>query len=736
MKQVININFQGRVVPIETSAYEILKLYIESLSRHFAAEEGKDEIINDIENRIGELFQERLKDGATCITEDDVNAIIRSMGRPEDFETEETSSAPGASAQQENNNAGNTHTAFTAVTGKRLYRDENHKLLGGVCSGVANYFNIDVVIVRVVFLILLFTFGFGIVTYIILWVAVPSSASVEIGSLRKKMYRDTDDKWIGGVCSGLAHYFGINVWIPRLLFLLPFLTFVGRWGHWGRFGDFPNFISLSFSPGSMILYIILWLVLPEAVTTAEKLEMKGEKVDMNSIKNSVMEEMKGVQERAHKFGKDAATIAGEKGRAFGTEAGSAVRRGSRSLGDVIVFLIKLFGYFILGCICFALVVALFVGGFWAIGYFPMKDFVLKGGTQNFLAWGTLLFFIVAPMIGVITWIVRRLAKIRKGSKLLRLGFIAMWIAGWIFVSFLFASLSKDFRQSSQIIEQNVALSNPAVNSLEVTTVAPGQQYSRNNFSDFNPFDNADEDTAFIRNTEVHIARSSNDSFRVTITRLARGYKQNYADTLAALINYNVVQKDSSLVIDKAIAINKKDKFRNQHVILTIYVPVGKRIYVDQNVGWSNDIRFEGPWIHDREDIQFEHIEHGWGEGEWYTMTKDGLFTQDGKRADRYRAEQDDNGDSDDGSQEVIINNNGIKIRVDKDKTTGIYRYDSAHPVDKFDSLKINILNEEKKYKDSLKKEKDKIDKLLNKDNKDDNGTAFTSVSNDPTIFLN
>ena len=86
MKQVININFQGRVVPIETSAFDILKNYTESLNRHFVNEEGKDEIINDIESRIGELFQERLKKGATCITEDDVNAIIASMGRPEDFE--------------------------------------------------------------------------------------------------------------------------------------------------------------------------------------------------------------------------------------------------------------------------------------------------------------------------------------------------------------------------------------------------------------------------------------------------------------------------------------------------------------------------------------------------------------------------------------------------------------------------------------------------------------------------
>ncbi len=86
MKKVININFQGAIVPIEETSYELLKQYIESLRNYFANEEGRDEIINDIESRISELFQERLKKGSTCITDDDVNAIINNMGRPQDFE--------------------------------------------------------------------------------------------------------------------------------------------------------------------------------------------------------------------------------------------------------------------------------------------------------------------------------------------------------------------------------------------------------------------------------------------------------------------------------------------------------------------------------------------------------------------------------------------------------------------------------------------------------------------------
>src|ERR1700760_1432121 len=88
MKKIININFHSRVVPIEETAYEILQQYIDSLRRYFANEEGRDEIISDIENRFAELFSENLKKGATCITDADVNNIIASMGRPEEFEGE------------------------------------------------------------------------------------------------------------------------------------------------------------------------------------------------------------------------------------------------------------------------------------------------------------------------------------------------------------------------------------------------------------------------------------------------------------------------------------------------------------------------------------------------------------------------------------------------------------------------------------------------------------------------
>ena len=746
MKQVININFQGRIVPIEVTAYEILKQYIESLSKHFDAEEGKEEIINDIENRIGELFQERIKASATCIVDDDVNAIIKSIGRPEDFDDAEPASSTDNQKSKENTNQ--QQAPFTTASGRRrLFRDENHKLLGGVCSGIANHFDIDIVIVRIIFLVL---FGVFFIPYIILWIVVPSSATTVIGSRRKKLFRDPDEKYLAGVCSGIAHYFGISVWIPRLLFLLPMLSIFGRNGWDGPFGMFDG-VHFNFDFGTFFIYIILWIVLPEAKTTAEKLEMKGEKVDMNSIKESVVEEMKGVQSRVQKFGKEASSVASEKGKAFGSEASAVARRSGRSLGDIIVILVKAFVYFILGIVGLSLVVGLFSIGTAAVGVFPAKDFLLKDGLQNWLAWGTLLFFIIAPMIAVITWIIRKITKVKTGSKMLRLGFGAMWVVGWVCVIFLVANVSRDFKRLSDIKEQQITLLNPTINALEITTQgATSTYYNRTRWFRMEPFDNIDEDTAFIRNIQVHIVKSLNDSFNVSTIKLARGATRKYADTLASLINFSVTQKDSMIIIDKGIAINKTDKFRNQKVVLTVYVPVGKRIKINGRVGRTTNISFDGLSVSDTDmdNTDFSNVENGWDEGIWYVMTKDGLVTLDGKASSNYKKNgvkiNEDGIDIREGKSRVRINENGISVdetdeenKTDDNTESGTYRYDSKTPLNKFDSMKIKIQKDEKRYNDSIEEAKKKISKQVEKDGSTEISMAYTILPNNLLMrFLN
>ncbi len=691
MKQVININFQGRVVPIEVTAFELLKNYTESLNRHFANEEGKEEIINDIESRIGELFQERLTKGATCITDDDVKAVIKSMGNPEDFEAmdDTQSSAASSGQQQTTGSAGATHT-----TGhKRLFRNENDKVLGGVCSGLANYFNIDVVIARIIFVILLFS-GIGFLTYIIMWIAVPSSATEQIGGTRKKLFRDPDEKMIAGVCSGIGNYFGINPWIPRVLFLLPFLSFLSRWGHWGGLWDFGDVIRFTFSPTSLIIYVILWIVIPEALTTSEKLEMKGEKVDMNSIKNSVMEEMKGVGKKASNFGKEAAGTINEKAKTMAGDVQNFSRRSRGGLGNVIAMIAKIFAYFIIGCVVFAFVMGLIALGIFSVGIFPLKDYILRGSWQNFYAWGTLLLFIAVPIIAIITWLIRRIARMRSNSKILRLTFGSLWTIGWFCIIMLAVTVSRDFRSASKVDEQTVGLSNPQVNKLVVTSSLPFSKKHYGNWIKFEPFENlVDEDTAYVRNIYVEIAKSPNDSFQVTIKKSSRGNSRNDANNLASLIKFNVEQKDSILLLDKGISINKTDKFRNQMVIVTVYVPVGKQIRVNRGIGWQVHIG-PGAWERDWNDDYYDSEEDiRWQSDVDYIMKADGLYTMDGRKAngwdDKYKNKRNRNNSSSDD-----------------------YRYNEYDK--KADSLR-NVQESKKQMKiDSIEKVKEKLDSIKDK----------------------
>lgn len=711
MKQVININFQGRVVPIEVSAFDQLKAYTESLNRFFEGEEGKEEIINDIENRIGELFQERLKAGATCITEEDVQAIIRNMGRPEDFESDHTAadaaSAAGPSQSKTDEQQSQQHSGP-----KKLFRDENDKVIGGVCSGLGNYFGIDVAVVRIIFVILAISFGFGIIPYLVLWIAVPSSATTEIGSLRKKLYRDSDNKLVAGVCSGLGNYFGINAWIPRALFLIPFLSFAFR------DNDF-HFFRFGFSPGSLIVYIILWMVLPEAITTSEKLEMKGEKVDMNSIKNSIKGEMQGLQERVQKFGKEAGDFAKEKGKTMSSEMNTAVRRSGRSFGDIIALLFKIVAYFILGCVGFAVLAALFALAIFSIGVFPLKDFLLTDGWQNILAWGTLIFFIAVPIIGILTWVIRRIARVRRNNKFLSWSFTALWVIGWICLFALISLVGRDFSSSNHFSEQNVTLTNPTVHKLEITAVSPGTKIYKNTWLNFEPFEGFSEDTVFVKNIEVQIAKSPNDSFKVTMVKLARGSNKRNADKLAEKIEVNIYQQDSLLIMDRGIPINRTDKFRNQKIVLTIYVPVGNNVRIDKSIGWANNVGFSGPWG-ENWDIDFDDVESGWDVDKDYIMRADGLYDLNGVRAangrnsrnrwesQRRAQDRDENNDENESPENSSPERREQNIIVLPDSNKNQHSTPQKQEVNKL--------------KDSLEKERQKIDRQLH---------TLGSVSNEP-----
>jgi len=709
MKKVININFQGRVVPIEETSYDLLKQYTDSLRIYFANEEGRDEIINDIESRIGELFQEKLKNGATCITDDDINAIINNIGRPQDLADADSASGENSYTNKDQHSS-TSYQQSAFASGKRLYRDANNKILGGVCSGIGAYFNIEPIIVRLIFIFS----GIGFIAYILLWAFVPSSTSVENG-VRKRMYRNPDSKIIAGVCSGIASYFNINVWIPRVLFLIPFVTFIFKWAHIGPL-TFPQFISFSFSPGALLIYIILWLVIPEASTTSEKLEMKGEKVDLNSIKNSVVEEMKGVQERVGKLGKEARDFVQQKGNAAGPEFAYAAKRTRNSLGDLIVVLLKIFLYFIAG----VLALTLFGFAIAATGFFPFKDYIIKDGWQNFFAWGTLIFFIYVPVIGIITWLIRRIARIRSNSKMMRWGFTTLWIVGWICFINLIALVGKDFRSTNNTNEEKIALLTPAADMMEVAYNSQGR-YNRFKMV---PFGSISEDTAFVDNVNIRVVKSSNDSFQVTVAKFANGRTRRYADTLAALMNYNVFQKDSLLLIDRGVPITEQDKFRNQHIVITIAVPVGKRIKINKKVNRGNRERFQFPWSDDEYDYDWENESFSWygHQDEELIMQEEGSYTLDGKPVNERWEKKNKKRTSirvGPGNIKITVDENDNEINDNDTVDNPGYRYEKS-----IDSLRNIKEKEVQRMKDSLQKKKEELEKKLEKLDQSTSADAF------------
>lgn len=698
MKKVININFQGRVVPIEENAYDELQSYIDSLRNYFAAEEGKEEIINDIESRISELFQQKLKNGATCITDEDVNHIIDNMGRPADFEE-------AAGDTQTNKTKEETFTSHKSQSwnwnNKRLYRDDQNKILGGVCSGIAAYLNIDPWIVRIVFILS----GIGFLAYIILWIFVPGSSTLDNGA-RKKLYRNPDGKILGGVCNGIGSYFDINPWLPRVIFLLPFISFIFRWHTFGPF-SFPNFIKLSFSPGTLIIYIILWLVIPEATTTSEKLEMKGEKVDLNSIKKSVLDEMKSVGERVGKMGMKAGEFAKEKGGEMGKDIYQATHRTGRGIGHIITTLVKIFLYIILGCIAFSIIVAVFSVAIVAIGLFPLKDFIVTDGLQNFLAWGTLIFFIGVPVVGIITYIIRKLARIKSKNNFIRYSFIGLWIVGWICFFALISYVGRDFKYVSSVNEQQVELSQPTVGYLEVRPYQ-NKDFRRRGWLRFEPFSDMGlgDDTALIGNVNIRISKSPTDSFQVTFIKMSNGPTRRNADRIASQINFTALQTDSILWLDKAISINKFDKFRNQYVEVTIAVPVGHKIKIDKYMGYRNRVKF-GIFANDRDNYyDRDNYDYDYSYGVTYVMREDGLYNMEGhKSGDDWNS--DDNGNIDE-------ENYRYHSPVSLDSIQQKQKMEILEMEKSIDSAKEIHQKQLERLKDSLQKQKKEIDSKLQK----------------------
>jgi len=159
MKATFSVNLGNRIFHIDEDAYSRLKNYLDRIESHFSNEKERSDILQDIESRLAEIFTERKGTAGQVISLTDVDFAIKLMGEPDEF--------AGAPHREE--------SRYSRTQGpRRLYRDPDDRVLGGVCSGLGAYMGVDPVVIRVVFL-LFFLFGVGLIVYLVLWIVVPEA---------------------------------------------------------------------------------------------------------------------------------------------------------------------------------------------------------------------------------------------------------------------------------------------------------------------------------------------------------------------------------------------------------------------------------------------------------------------------------------------------------------------------------------------------------------------------------
>lgn len=523
MNKTIIININSIVFHIEEDAYEILRSYMIDIKRHFGRSEDSKEILEDIENRIAEMFSERIHSGKKeVIGIDDVNQVIAQMGRVSDFEA-------GIISDEEE---------FSATT-----------------DAVADP-------------------GAPSVE------AEEPAPKVEPSYFAKKLMKDPDDKILGGVCSGLGHYFGIEPKWVRIMFLTFFL----------------------FAGSGAMLYVVLWIFMPKAVSRADKMAMRGEAPNLQNFKKSYeMDEQSGQLSGAREY-------FGRGARSVESFIGSFFRIIGRFFG--IILLISV-GLSLLGLFIFFIFCGLYLIGFKTDMHFPPLELLDASDAYVALLAGFLANFI--PFMALFYLLLRILFKAPKMNNYASLTLLTVWGLSIIAIIYFCVATAQNFRETSTIkVEKPLrSASNYIFSEKDVRVIDASSE----------DFDNgrlkAIEDGFSLRD-DLSIRIESLDSLEkpfVQYNYTAKGRTFKQASDNASDIAYQMKQDGSNLVFDSHFLFSSKKKlYRDQRIDVSVFLPVGTKVTIMNNM--DHRVR-NSVWIHDC----YPGINHK--STEWI-MTKNGL----------------------------------------------------------------------------------------------------------------
>ncbi len=470
MNKTIIININGIVFHIEEDAYEVLRSYMTEVKRHFAYSPDSEEIVTDIENRLAEMFSERLAaDQKQVIILSDVQFVTGKMGNVNEFDIDD--------------------------------EDEDRYSKWG-----------------------------------------------------RKLFRDTDDKILGGVCAGLGNFFRVEPrWMRLLAIIFIFLGGIG-----------------------LPVYIILWVIMPAAVTRADKMAMKGEPINIQNFKKNFDEEVEGLRGGFHRAHNEAKPVVYQ-------------------IGKFIVLLATLFIKFIVAVVAFAGILAmisLFIGliiflGFWnsnELNTFPFT--VVNPGYKSVLAFSAFIIVFI-PLAALVLFALRVLVKRIMVSKTVYFSMLIIWIAGLVLGAYHASRIASEFNEEATFSVTTPLSLSPVyylkVNTVEFLTKEDSIRYDIDPTNFKGTLISRNRNFNGPRSVKIQIVKGDVDKPTLVQEYSAKGSNFEEALSTSRRVKHGFMQQDSLLVFDPKTHLRRGELWRDQSVNLILRIPENTRVMIERNV---------------------------------------------------------------------------------------------------------------------------------------------------------
>lgn len=588
MNKTISINLGGFFFHIDEDAYQKLSRYFDAVKRSLSPD-GRDEIMKDIESRIAELFQERLKNDKQVVGLTEIEEVISIMGQPEDYKIDDEKSTYQSSSSSTN----------FYYPSKRLYRDKENGMLGGVMAGLGHYLGIDALWLRIIMVILFFGFGTG-----------------------------------------------------------------------------------------LFVYIVLWIIVPEAVTTTQKLEMKGQPITISNIEKKVKE---GFDEITSKFN----NIDHEK---IANSAKSGVTKIGSTIEEVIKTIFKVFskiiGAFIIFFSGISLLAILISSIFFLFSSSMPDNYILNHidtpigletplwaqGILLLLGFGIPLFFLL--ILGLKLMI----NNLRSIGNYVKYSLLAVWL---ITVGII---ISLGINEAAQLAFEGKSIQKEMIAIAQTDTLKI--KFKNNDFYSKNLIkkdfkitqDEGDNETIYSNNVSIEIKYTDEAIPYMIIEKLANGKSTSQAKKRAEKIKYNYKIEGNTIVLDNYLLTAVENKFRGQEVVIYLYLPKGTIFQTEES--YSN---------YDRSDYEFFDTNE--------YDTKNPVYQVDSDKIRCLNCLESESNDelsieieTDDTSASIYYDENGVLVKkvVNKDGN-GIVKSTEERVTSfkqvKLDSIKKEVINE-------------------------------------------